>query len=157
MAARLAGELEFRAGDLRSARSDLRQAMTRGTLDDSGRELLDVSERALAMDPFIERLGLSARAQRTKRVLDVAAARLARCRPAWEADERTAATLAGIDMRMTAGKFSVQTFERNPDSIDEAAALAFDIEKVPSGACGAGTTDDRALSVIGARHSGPSQ
>jgi len=156
-AARLAGELEFRAGDMRSARADLRRAMARGALDDSGRELLDVSERVLALDPFLERLGVSARAQRTRRVLDVALARLARCRQAWEADGRTAAALAAIDMRLKAGKFSVQAFERNPDSIDEATALAFDIEKLPSGACGAGTTDDRALSVIGARHSGPSQ
>jgi tetratricopeptide (TPR) repeat protein len=156
-AARLAGELEFRAGDMRAARADLRRAMARGALDDSARELLDVSERVLALDPFVDRLGLSARAQRAKRVLDVAVARVGRCRAAWEADPSTAAPLASIDMRLKAGKFSIQAFERNPDSMDEATALAFDIEKLPSGACGAGTTDDRALSVIGAQHPGQSQ
>jgi len=156
-ASRLAGELEFRAGDMRSARADLRHAMTLGALDDGGRQLLDVSERVLALDPFVDRLSLGARARRAKRVLDAAVARLERCRAAWEADGRVTAKLADIEMRLTAGRFAVQTFERRPDSIDEAMAIAFDIEKLPSGACGAGTTDDRALAVIGAQHPGPSQ
>src|SRR6185312_14808817 len=108
-------------------------------------QLLDVSDRVLVLDPFVDRLSLGARAQRAKRVLDIAVARLERCRAAWDTDERVTAKLADITMRLTAGRFAVQTFERHPDSIDEAMGVAFDIEKLPSGACGAGTPGDRAL------------
>jgi len=155
-AAHLAGEVEFRGGDMRSARRDLRRAMMLGGLDDGARDLLETSERVLTLDPFADRLGVSARARRAARVLDIALARLARCRDAWSADERIAAKLADIDARLPRGA-TVQAFERDPDSIDDATTVALDVEKIPSGTCGAGTLDDRALAVIGAQHPGPQQ
>jgi tetratricopeptide (TPR) repeat protein len=155
-AAALAGGLEFRGGDMRAARVDLRRAMTLGALDAAGRDLLDVSDRVLALDPFADRLTVGVRAQRAIRALDIARGRLDRCRSIWEADAHTAAAVAELDTRLPRS-VSVSAFQRNPDSIDEAVAVAVDIEKLPSGACGAGTADDRALAVIGTQHPGTPQ
>jgi tetratricopeptide (TPR) repeat protein len=158
LAARLAGEEEFRAGDVRSARRDLALAADRGGLDDEARGLLDVAERAVAMDPFVDRLGVRARAQRARRALAIARARLERCQPAWSADDSTSAKVDDITTRLAAlDKVRPDALERDPDLVDESVALALEIEKIPSGACGTGTPDDRALAIIASQHAAAPQ
>jgi tetratricopeptide (TPR) repeat protein len=152
-AARLAGETEFRSGDIRSARRDLMAAADHGGLDDETRGLLDVSERVLALDPFVDRLRVQTRAQRAARAVAIAGARLERCRQAWTADANVAPTLDSLTGRLTAAAgLRLQSLERDPDLIDDSAGVALEIEKLPSGACGAGTPDDRALAVIASQH-----
>ncbi len=152
-AAQLAGELEFRSGDIRAATRDLRQAAASGVLADEARQMLEVGERAMALDPYADRLNVRTRAQRALRALTVSRERLDRCRTFWMSDDRIAPTLAGLDVRAAAAaKRDVTALERDADLIDDTIMTAFEIEKVPSGSCGPGSIDDRALAVIASQH-----
>ena len=119
------------------------QAELIGALQLDARETLEIAERVLALDPYGERLSARARAQRTVSALAIARSRLERCevqRP------DLGARLAAMD------ELRPRVFERDPSLIDTAMAIAFDIEKLPSGSCGADTADDRALEAIAGQH-----
>ncbi|HVZ23867.1 MAG TPA: tetratricopeptide repeat protein [Vicinamibacterales bacterium] len=141
-AASLAGELEFKSGDLVAARRDLRTAARNGALDPEARDMLDVANRALALDPYVDRLGGTGRASRALRALDIAKARLNRCAPMPE-----------LQMRMdAAAKIRPRALARDADLIDQTMELVFDVEKLAPGSCGGDTPDDRALAIIGSKH-----
>ena len=157
-ASKLAGELEFQSGDMSAAARDLSAAAAAGALDASSQSMLEVSRRVLALDPYTGRLSVRARAQRALLALGVAHARFNRCTEAWIADPQVAPSLAGLGMRLAAaGRRGADALARDPDSIDEAIAVTFDVEKLAAGACTGDTPDDRALALIAARTSQTSQ
>ena len=146
-AASLAGELEFKSHDLAAARRDLMTAAAHGPLDADARDMLDVANRALDLDPYVDRIGGRARAARARRALEIGKARLDRCQP-----------MPALQARMDAAKkIRPQALARDADMVDEVMELVFDIEKLPSGSCGGDTPDDRALAIVASRHSAQSQ
>lgn len=144
-APRLAGEVEFHMGDLRAAQQDLAAAAGRAPLSSDARDMLDVSERALAIDPYLDRLGVRARARRALHALAIAQARLARCQPGPNVDV--------LDGRVAAAaKRRPQDLERNADLIDNTMAVSLDVERLTTDSCGKDLPDDRALATIARRH-----
>ncbi len=132
------------------------QAELIGALQLDARETLDIAERVLTLDPYVERLGPRARGQRVRRALAIARARFDRCHDAWAADETVASRLDELRTRLEAlEKQRPETFERSVAAVDEGLAVAFDIEKLPPGACGADSSDDRAVAAIASQHATP--
>jgi tetratricopeptide (TPR) repeat protein len=157
-AAQLAGELEFRGGDFSAAARDLSQARASGALGDAAEQMLEVSRRVLALDPYAGRLNVRTRAQRSLQAVAIARLRFDRCKSVWISDERIAPKLDHVGVRLEAAeKRSAVALERDADLIDDNMASAFDVERLPSGHCGADTIDDRALAAIATQHPPPSQ
>jgi len=155
-AATLAGELEFKSGDIPAAARDLSAAQASGTLDDDARRMLEVGRQVLALDPYTGRLNVHARAMRALRALAIARARFERCSESWIADPNIGPSLGALGMRLAAaGRRTAAALERDSDLIDEVTTVAFDVEKLPAGGCGGETVDDRALSLIGRQHASP--
>jgi hypothetical protein len=103
---------------------------------------MDVSGRAIALDPYANRLALRSRAARALRARDIARARLARC-----------TTTTALEDRMNrSATLDERALERDPDLIDEVMSAAFDVERLPAGSCGSDTADDRALAMVGRQH-----
>lgn len=142
LAAQAAATLEFNGGDLLSARRDFANAAKASPLTAANRETVDVINRALALDPYVEHLSVSVRAGRALRALAIAKARLERCPPMPELADR-------VDRAM---KRRPADLERNADLIEETMAAAFDVERLPRGSCGVDSADDRALAIVDAQH-----
>ena len=142
-AALLAGAIVYRQGNYRLA----------GQVPDAGatarcREptMLDVSERVLSMDPDVPRIGTRERARRAIEDLAVAGARLDR----WTAD-------AAADRRARLEPFErlgERGFIRNPDAIDDAMGVVYEIANLPAAACGEPSAADRALQLLSGRRGG---
>ena len=147
-AARMAGAIEFRAGNDRQAVAYLNRAAAIRPLDAESRGLLDVSTRALALDPAAVK-GARQRAQRIMDAILVARARHQRCASA-SPPPADSDRLAALGDRMArAAVLRRQALERDGDLADETLSLVFDIESV--GGCGPDSVDDRALQRLAAR------
>ncbi|HEX3704601.1 MAG TPA: tetratricopeptide repeat protein [Vicinamibacterales bacterium] len=152
-AARLAGEVEYRAGDFEAANRDLQRASTRAALNGDARDMLDVSDRVLTLDPYAARLAARARAQRVLRALVIARARLVRCQGTPAHDAATDARIGTLQVRLDAtGTLTPRALERDADLVDDALAVVFDVERLPPAACGGDSADDRALAIIAGPH-----
>jgi predicted Zn-dependent protease len=147
-AARLAGQTAFRAGDYVEAHRFLVAASQREPLDHTTRDILDVTERVLTLDPSAAGIGAKARGQRTLRAVAVATARLARCEAA-STSPNTQSQVVDFKARLErAAKTNPQAFEHDPDLVDNTMAVVFEVERLPNAECGADSVDDRALIII---------
>ena len=141
-ASELAGTLEFNTGDFRAASRDFLNAATSAPLSSDSRNRLDIAERALELDPYLDRLAVRARAGRVLNALAIAKMRLERCSPMPALADRVDGTVKrrAIDL------------ERDVDLIDDTMDVVFDIERLPEGSCGTDSADDRALALIASQH-----
>jgi aminopeptidase N len=115
--------------------------------------MLDVGRSVLGLDPYADRLSARARAERAVRALAIARERFNRCKSAWAGDERLALKLDQLELRLTAAEQrKVAALEHDSDLFDDSVAVAFEIEKLPAGACGADAVGDRALDILASRH-----
>lgn len=145
-AAALAGDAAFRLGDLASARQYLERAGP--SLAPALRDELDLAARVLGLDPFARGITLRARARRTLEIFDVARSRLAACRERAPVEQSgTLDTLQSIvdDVVPRLGR---RAAERDDDLVDQALDASFQIEDLPTGACGDRSLDDRAIALL---------
>ena len=147
-ASALAGEIEFRNGNVRAARADLAAAASHGALDDRAKDALDVSERVLALDPYASGIGSRSRLDRIRRAFMTAEARMNRCESA-PSGSPVRARIDALTPRVSEiAKQEARGADRDPDFMDTAMAVVFDVERLPSDACGGDTADDRALALL---------
>jgi tetratricopeptide (TPR) repeat protein len=151
-ALRLAGGIAFRRGDYRSARTYLRSSKT---VNAQSADMLTLSDAVLTLNPYAPRIASSERATRARRALDVASDRLSRC-AAGAPD--TSDPHTDFKNRVTAARrTSVRALAHDSDALDDLMSLVFEIEQIPTTACGALDVRDRARLAIAARRNGASQ
>jgi tetratricopeptide (TPR) repeat protein len=152
-AARLAGDVEFRAADYRAARDDFEAAAKIAPLDPAGRDRLDVSARVFALDAFAPAIGARARSRRALATLAVARQRLQRCGAGTSFAVGVGGPIDDLAVRAdAAARLRPQALERDVDLVDQVMALAFEIEALaPPPGCAADTPDDRAVRLLSSR------
>jgi tetratricopeptide (TPR) repeat protein len=139
-ALRLAGEAAFQQGDYRTARSHLAAAADELRLDARGEQLLDLSTRVLALDPFARHISSRERLRRVVRAYSVAREALARCAAGAQPDLQS-------QMDALQPKITEPTLARDPDLVDQAIALVTSVESATAAACGPVQGDARALQL----------
>lgn len=159
-AARLAGQVAFRAANYRDAQKLLAQAgAEQPPLDAESADMLDLSARVLAHDPAARGLPARSRGSRLFADFQIARDRLARCQASPSAGAPPGSDqLAPIVQRVEAvGNLRETALQRDADLSDEVLSLSFDIATLPTALCGAPTPDERALQLIADRRRAPQQ
>ncbi|MGH9607850.1 MAG: tetratricopeptide repeat protein [Terracidiphilus sp.] len=148
-----AGNAAFRLGQYASAERYLRQAVGAGNKAD--RTQLRVAELILELDPFRRQVSAVNRARITLDAYTAAGARLQSCSPPGSFP-LPAATLASLTQDWTKMKpeMTPLRLRRNPDLVNSAMQLVFNIERETSGMCGSPTDTDNALLLISNLHEG---
>jgi tetratricopeptide (TPR) repeat protein len=148
-AARLAGQVAFRAGNYRDARRLLAQAGLRASLDTESEDMRDVSGRVLSHDPGARGIGARERVRRISDDFAIARDRLSRCQSSAFPTAAGRDQLAGLVARTDAdAKLRQPAMQHDPDLGDQVMSLVFEIVALPSSLCGAPTRDERALQLI---------
>ncbi|HEU5351886.1 MAG TPA: tetratricopeptide repeat protein [Terracidiphilus sp.] len=150
-----AGQAAFKLNQFRLAHRYLRDAVFLRPTDKDSAQLLKLSNLVLQMDPFRQQI----RAVDRERIVisDFAAAgnRLKSC------------TVTGVNSATATRQQSLQQswnklkpqvtgrgLRRNPDLINTAMSLVFQVERAGNDACGPGSDTDKALSLIANLHEG---
>jgi len=153
------GESAFQLGDYPTAVSYLEQAVRKETTDPMARQLLEISQAVLDMDPFNPRLGASERARRASSAFIVAMARLDSC-TGRKIQDRTATPPADLqNLYSQARKMQVQGnpnyLQRHPEEIGPLMDLVANLETAAVKRCGESSeVADRALLLIARRREG---
>lgn len=154
-----AGKAAFMMGDYIAARHYLDGALARNPHDAASFQLRDIADEVIEIDPFDRRI--SAQERRRRAVLDFnhALAQLTACAKTQNIDLKTASGPSGLQaLYVAAMKIKPQVREsalrRNPDLLDSAMSLVFQIEQVITQKCGVSGSMDRALLLIGQRNGG---
>ncbi|PYX46193.1 MAG: hypothetical protein DMG79_17195 [Acidobacteria bacterium] len=150
-----AGLGAFQLNRYPEAQRYLRSAVAGDSTDKRSAELLKVTDLVLKMDPFRRQLTI---AQRDKNVVDsftTAGQRLKSCGLAREPAVPSAAqsSLADNWARMKPN-ISEADLRRDPDLVEAAMNLVFEIERQTSTTCGTPTGTDMALLLIARLHEG---
>jgi len=159
-----AGQAAFKLGRYASARDFLREAIQINPNDSVSAELFKTTSLVLTLDPFRRRLSVRRRREVVVEALAAAGQRLKACAPAEQpapaTGETTAPSLQSQWQEMKS-RFSRMELQRNPDLVDEAMNLVFDIEQKASDSghtarreCGAPAGTDLALLLISKLHEG---
>lgn len=150
-----AGRAAFQMADYAQAQRYLRRALADAPGDHASAALLETTEQVLHLDPF---RGEISGADRVKAVIDafaVAGTRLQSC-PAAGATMGSGAAQESLGDAWNQMKPQVteRRLRGNPDLINKAMDLVFDVERQANGKCGAGTPSDAALLLISKMHEG---
>jgi tetratricopeptide (TPR) repeat protein len=149
-AAESAGRVAFRDGNYAQASEYLARAAGTTTLEPPVQQMLDLSRRVVALDPFTARLTARERSRRLQAALAVARARVERCAPSGTADVDSAARIKDLATRENAIEQARKRRRAgvDPEYQDDLSSLVFAIESLPEPLCGPDTLDDRALQLI---------
>lgn len=140
-AAALAGAIAFAHGDYRSAAARLRDARSGGALDAASAQMLDVSQRALALDPDVRGITSRERVGRVVRLFSIALMRSRRC---------ASEAVAPMRARLEAAVPTVveRTLLRDPDAVDAALELLIAADIAMINTCPAAEPDERATELV---------
>ena len=150
-----AGRAAFELGRYQDAAHYLQEAVAASPADTKSADLLKTTDLVLEMDPFRRRISLVTRDWIVMQNFTVAGDRLKSC----EASGLSASPLASQQsLQDRWEKMKPQINERglgrNPDLVEDAMELVFDIERQTNAACGAPVGTDRALLLIAKVHEG---
>src|SRR5438105_296760 len=140
-ASALAGRIAFARGDYRTAAARLRAARAGAPLDVEATSMLDVSARALALDPDARGITSRQRVRRIVGLFDISLNAARRC---------ASGSAAPMRARLEAAAPTVteRALTRDPDAVDAALELLIAAESVVSAACPGGDADERALGML---------
>lgn len=142
-----AGAAAFQLGQYVEAERYLQEALAANPSDAQTEQRLRMTEYVLHWDPF--RPGLR-QVQQNHIVLAAfaaAGARLDVCAPPTAPQDQDAQQWAELKPQMTA-----RNLEQNPDLVNTAMKLVFEIEKETASTCGAQTETDQALLLVASLH-----
>jgi tetratricopeptide (TPR) repeat protein len=143
----LAGELEFRNANYANARQLLERASRQGPLSVDARSMLRDAEDAIRRDPLAPRLGSATRLARLREMLMVLQQRIAAC--VMGAGTPPPPELQTLSDRTAAAIRSAATARRaDADDLDDAMALAADVEQLPDTTCGPSSPGDRTVRLV---------
>jgi tetratricopeptide (TPR) repeat protein len=157
-----AGVAAFEMGQYAAAQRYLREAIAASSADTASAALLKTTDSVLQMDPFRPQISDAERNQIAISAFNTAGDRLRACSPPagagtpFAAKAATVSTAAGGDLTQQWQKLKPQMTERglrqNPDLLNTAMNLSFQIESRAAGSCGPGSPADKALLLIANLH-----
>lgn len=169
-----AGEAAFDMDEYGVARNYLRRAVTEAPGNRSSAALLETTEQVIRLDPFRRQLPGLERANAVMAAFEIAGDRLKSCPAAASASGAGAAPAPPPGANTSSGKvaspappptlmdawnqlkpsITQRKLRGNPDLINQAMDLVFNIERQANGKCGTGSPSDTALLLISKMHEG---
>lgn len=148
-----AGRAAFELGQYSLAEKYLQQAVAAAPGDTASAARLKSAELVLQLDPFQQQIPVAERDQIVVAAFTAAGGRLNFCHAF---DSSSAPQLAALaqDWSNLKPEMNKEHLRRNPDRINAAMALVFNVERKTGGACGASTGTDTALLLIANLHEG---
>lgn len=150
-----AGLAAFELGSYPIAQRFLQAAVTANSTDTKSEDLLKTAEMVLQMDPFQRGISVADRSRIVVRDFIIAGDRLKSCAPK-SGSARPAAAPASLQDSWTKLKPRITEWrlQRDPDLVESAMELVFDIERQTSVTCGSPQGADLALLLIAKLHEG---
>lgn len=157
-----AGQAAFELGRYLLARRYLREAVSLKPADKDSAGRLRLAELVIQMDPFRSQMRAADRERIVMQDFAAAGDRLKACAAAASASptQATPAVVAGatktFQQRWNQLKplVNAASLRRNPDLVNAAMSLAFQIERAGNESCGPGLDTDKALLLIADLHEG---
>jgi tetratricopeptide (TPR) repeat protein len=150
-----AGRAAFELGNYSLAQHYLQAAVSTNPADAQSAALLKTAELVLQMDPFRRKISVD---QRNRIVIEAFAAVGERLKACSTAGDLSSSAISQQSLADSWAKMKPQITERglrrNPDLIEAAMDLVFDIERKISGSCGPPSGIDMALRLIAKLHEG---
>jgi tetratricopeptide (TPR) repeat protein len=114
----------------------------------------EMSQRVLAVDPFVAGLSANAKAQRATAALTLAQTRLQNCarqngESLLETPPRTDLQILSAQFQRTQMDWSERDLERFPERLDASMEFVFGVENAAAKSCGEPQGDQRALWLLG--------
>jgi tetratricopeptide (TPR) repeat protein len=149
-----AGHAAFELGRYDLAQRYLEAAVAANPNDSQSAELLKATELVLQMDPFRRQISVSQRHRIVIQAFNAGGERIKSC-PAVDSSAN-AASQQGLAEKWASMKpqMTEAGLRRNPDLVEQAMNLVFDIERQTSAVCGPPTGIDLALFLISKLHEG---
>lgn len=150
-----AGWAAFQFGRYPLAERYLQAAVAENPTDTQSAERLKTTQLVLRMDPFRRQISAAERAKIAVDSFATAGRRLSSCATPKSSAEATASqpSLANEWAKMKP-RITEQELRRNPDLVEQAMDLVFEIERQTSAICGTPTGEDLALLLISKGHEG---
>ncbi len=150
-----AGLAAFQLGRYPLAQRYLQAAVAGNAADRRSEDLLTTTELVLRMDPFRRKLSVVQRDKTVIEAFSTAGDRLRSCSAARGPSVPTASQ-SSLTENWAAMKprISELNLKRNPDLVEEAMNLVFEIERQTSTTCGSPAGTDKALLLIAKLHEG---
>jgi len=151
-----AGEAAFELGRYPLAHRYLQAALTANAEDTRSAELLKTTELVLGMDPFQRQVSVAQRHRIVVEAFKVAGERLDHCSTQKAGEWQTNVAQTSLAQRWTEmnPQITEATLRRDPDLVEKAMDVVFDIERQTSTSCGPPTGPDLALLLIAGLHEG---
>ena len=149
-----AGLAAFESGRYPVAYRYLQAAVTGNPSDAQSAARLKTTELVLEMDPFQRQISAAQRNQIAIRAFTAAGERLKACSPEQGSASPTAQPSLADSWARMKSQITGAGLQRNPDLVEAAMELVFNIERQSSAACGAPTGVDQALLLIAKLHEG---
>jgi len=149
-----AGQAAFELGRYDLAQRYLEAAVAANPNDVQSGELIKTTELVLQMDPFRRQISVDQRHRIVIQAFNAAGERLKSC-PAVDSSA-SAASQQGLAEKWAGMKPQIteEGLRRNPDRVEQAMNLVFDIERQASAVCAPPTGVDLALFLISKLHEG---
>lgn len=149
-----AGRAAFELGRYEIAQHYLEAAVASAPNDTQSAELLKTTELVLRMDPFRRQIPVNQRHRIVIQAFNAAGERLNSC--AAVESSTNAVSPPGLAEKWASMKPQIteEGLRRNPDLVEQAMNLVFDIERQTSAVCGPPTGIDQALLLISKLHEG---
>ena len=148
-----AGHGAFELGRYDLAQRYLEAAVAANPNDSQSAGLLKTAELVLQMDPFRRQISVSQRHRIVIQAFNAAGERLKSCLVDSSANAASQPGLAG-KWAIVKPQITEEGLRRNPDLVEQAMNLVFDIERQTSMVCGPPTGMDLALFLISKLHEG---
>jgi tetratricopeptide (TPR) repeat protein len=151
-----AGQAAFNLGRYRTAEHYLQNVVRLHPEDGAASQLLELTTRVIDSDPFLERISIHEQERRIRAAFDTAGKRLDGCvesqpKPAPDGSaangQPASSDLTSLKAQWTALQPKVVR-RSDPDLLDSAMDLVFQIERQTSNACGAPNGSDQALLLL---------
>jgi tetratricopeptide (TPR) repeat protein len=158
-----AGRAEFAMGQYADAQLYLSAAVAEAPADAASADLLKTAQAAIRMDPFRPQIPDRERDQIVMDAFATAGDRLKVCQGngtvASTPGKKPAAGSPGTAWQQLSGEWTMlkpqvteNSLRENPDLVNTAMNLVFDIERETTGACGPATSADEALVLLANQH-----
>jgi tetratricopeptide (TPR) repeat protein len=150
-----AGWVAFQLGRYQLAERYLQAAVTENPHDAQSADRLKTVQLVLRMDPFRRQIPMAERNRIVVEAFATAGKRLSSCvTPNASAGSTTAGASLADRWAKLKPRISESELRRNPDLVEQAMDLVFEIERQSSATCGAPTGEDLALLLISKLHEG---
>lgn len=150
-----AGRAAFQLGRYPLAEHYLQAAVAVNPADTESAERLKITELVLRMDPFSRQISAAERDRIVADAFATAGQRLSSCvTPKASAESNASQPSLADSWAKMKPQISGQGLRRNPDLLNKAMELVFEIERQTSATCGTPSEKDEALLLIAKLHEG---